>query len=223
MNIQMQACRNVLNKFPGYSHLERTIFSIEHSLESDAPLVFDLSRAFIESVCKTVLNDIGVNCDSWGMDKLINTTCEHISLLPTRKNQNQDTLKYFRNIVDKFNEIILNISNLRHEEGISSHGKDGAFEPLELIQAAFIAGATDVVASFILNAHFNYRTITETREIDYEDYKDENEIIDSENMPFHCYDLEYLASYTLYSLDKTAYKSFIEEIQANTYEKDKEI
>jgi len=220
MSIKMQSCRIILDKYPGYNHISKLIESIESSLDENPPLVFDLSRALIESVFKSILTDLGVNCDSWGMKELFQNVYQHITILPNRENENRKTLENFSNILQVFNDVIRNISEIRHEEGISSHGKDGSFTPLDVNQAAFIAGATDVVAAFILNTHFNYRTIKETRIITYEDYIDENEIIDSDNPPLYCYDLVFDVSYILYSLDKTAYINVIEEIHSGLYEKD---
>ena len=214
MKIQMQGCKQTLMQVPGYSHLESLVAAIEISIEQNPPLVFDLSRSLIESVCKTILKDRGhSDIDDIGMNDLFKNTYNLINLLPSRVEQNEETITNFKNILDQFDSIIESISKVRHKEGISSHGKDGCFESLDSIQAAFIAGSTDAIVSFLLMAHFNYRTAKEYRSPQYEDFPIENAYIDSINDSFEISGIEFLPSTILYYCDLSAYLETIEQIK----------
>ena len=55
----------------------------ENALESVPDFAFDLSKTLVESVCKTVLADIGQPADpKWNVQKLLKETTNLLVLLP---------------------------------------------------------------------------------------------------------------------------------------------
>ena len=63
--------------------IEQQIHAIENALASVPDFAFDLSKTLVESVCKTVLADIGQPADpNWDAPKLLRETTNRLALLP---------------------------------------------------------------------------------------------------------------------------------------------
>ena len=80
---QMVGARAALTSGPLAEVIEQQINAIESALESVPDFAFDLSKTLVESVCKTVLADIGQPADpNWDAPKLLRETTNRLSLLP---------------------------------------------------------------------------------------------------------------------------------------------
>lgn len=68
---------------PTAEAIEQQIHAIENALSSVPDFAFDLSKTLVESVCKTVLADIGQPADpKWDAPRLLKETTNRLSLLP---------------------------------------------------------------------------------------------------------------------------------------------
>lgn len=80
---QMVGARAALMDGPTAEAIEQLINAIESALASMPDFAFDLSKTLVESVCKTVLADIGQPADpNWDAPKLLRETTNRLSLLP---------------------------------------------------------------------------------------------------------------------------------------------
>src|SRR5690242_16992944 len=63
--------------------IEQQIAAIENALENVPDFAFDLSKTLVESVCKTVLADIGQPAEpNWDAPQLLRETTNRLTLLP---------------------------------------------------------------------------------------------------------------------------------------------
>ena len=80
---QMVGARSAILEGPITEPIEQQIEAIENTLESIPDFAFDLSKTLVESVCKTILADIGQPADrKWDAPKLLKETTNHLNLLP---------------------------------------------------------------------------------------------------------------------------------------------
>ena len=80
---QMVGARSAILSGPIAESFELQIDAIENALESVPDFAFDLSKTLVESVCKTVLADIGQPADpNWNAPKLLKETTNRLNLLP---------------------------------------------------------------------------------------------------------------------------------------------
>lgn len=74
-SFQMVGTRAALASGPLAEAIEQQINAIESALESVPDFAFDLSKTLVESVCKTVLADIGQPADpNWDAPRLLKET-----------------------------------------------------------------------------------------------------------------------------------------------------
>ena len=79
----MVGARAAILNGPVTEAIEQQIHAIENALENVPDFAFDLSKALVESVCKTVLADIGQPANPrWNAPKLLRETTNRLSPLP---------------------------------------------------------------------------------------------------------------------------------------------
>src|SRR6185369_9675931 len=80
---RMVGARAAVLEGPTAEAIEQQLHAIENALESVPDFAFDLSKTLVESVCKTVLADIGRTADpNWDAPKLLKETTNRLALLP---------------------------------------------------------------------------------------------------------------------------------------------
>src|SRR5205814_8880776 len=83
VKFQMVGARAAILSGPVAKTIEQTIEAIENAIERVPDFAFDLSKTLIESVCKTVLADIGQPADhNWDCPKLLKETTNRLAMLP---------------------------------------------------------------------------------------------------------------------------------------------
>ena len=169
---------------------------------------FDLSKTLVESVCKTVLADIGQPADpNWDAPKLLRETTNRLNLLP-RNHPNQAKA---RDSVEKtirgMLQTIQGLCELRNNYGMASHGRDAFSARLDVRQATLVAQAADTIASFIYRSHRDALAQTPGARVHYEDHADFNDAFDHGNELVRLSGLDLLPSDVLFRCDQEAYKA----------------
>lgn len=118
---------------------------VEQAMASGDPaLVLDTSKAFLESIFKTILSDRIENPD---LDKKMSPLFVDVrNALSLNRDENARGL--IRNISGA---IVHNVAELRNKFGAASHGDDGYFDnPIGITEAEFVAQVVDGLAGFLL-------------------------------------------------------------------------
>src|SRR5438552_8112461 len=134
--------------------IEQQIQAIANALENVPDFAFDLSKTLVESVCKTVLADIGHPADpNWDAPRLMRETTNRLSLLP----RNHPDPARARDSVEKtirgLLQTIQGLCELRNNYGMASHGRDSFSARLDRRQAMLAAQAADTIVSFLYRIH----------------------------------------------------------------------
>ena len=212
---QMAGARSAILDGPIAEPIEQQIDAIENALESVPDFAFDLSKTLVESVCKTVLADIGHPADpKWDALKLLRETTNHLSLLPPNHPNPAQTRDSVEKTIRGLLQTIQGLCELRNKFGMASHGRDAFSARLDLRQATLAAQAADAIVAFLYRIHRDALRRTPGVRVRYEDYPDFNEAFD------HAYDLirlgglELLPSQVLFDVDLEAYKTALNEFIA---------
>jgi len=209
---RMVGARAAILTGPVAESIDQQIQAIEHALESVPDFAFDLSKTLVESVCKTVLADIGKPADpKWDCPKLLRETLNQFSLMPA---DHPDPAKGRESVMRTINgmlQAIQGLCELRNNYGIASHGRDGFSARLDLRQATLAAQAADTIVSFLYRVHRDARSRTPGERVYYEDHKDFNEAFDQDNGLVRIGELELLSSRVLFHTDREAYKAALNE------------
>lgn len=200
---------------PAAEAIEQQIHAIENALLSVPDFAFDLSKTLVESVCKTVLADIGQPADpNWDAPKLLRETTNRLSLLP----RNHPNPAKARDSVEKtirgLLQTIQGLCELRNGYGMASHGRDGFSARLDLRQATLAAQAADTIVSFLYRIHRDALAQSPGARVYYEDHADFNDAFDRDNEAIRLGDLELLASRVLFHGDPGAYKDALNDYLA---------
>lgn len=204
----MVGARAALLDGPISEAIEEQIDTIEDVLARVPDLVFDLSKALVESVCKTVLADIGQPAESnWDAPQLLKETTSRLALLPRDHPQPAKAREAVEKTLRGLFQTIQGLCELRNRYGMASHGRDGFAARLELRQATLAAQAADTIVSFLYRIHRDALTQTPGARVYYEDHADFNEAFDRDNEPIQLGDVELLPSSVLFYCDREAYKA----------------
>ncbi|MEM4168229.1 MAG: abortive infection family protein [Candidatus Caldarchaeum sp.] len=206
----MNGAREVLDMTGGAARLEEQVKALEAAVVKTPSLAFDLSCSLVESVCKTILKDVGyTNCDSLGFKDLLQAVYKRIQIIPETHVESEDIKEAVYKIINSLNEVIWGLSELRHKAGVASHGRDAFEPPLDRLQAELVARAADAVISFLFKAHHSYLRPGESSRFEYGDYEDFDRWIDESNNPVRIFNLEYRPSEVLFHVDREAYRDFM--------------
>jgi len=217
---QMSGARAAVSDGPLAEAIEQQIHAIESALESVPDFAFDLSKTLVESVCKTVLADIGQPADpNWDAPKLLRETTNRLALLPRNHPDPAKARESVEKTIRGLLQTIQGLCELRNNYGMASHGRDGFSARLDLRQAILAAQAADTIVSFLYRIHRDALMQAPGARVYYEDHADFNESFDRDNEPVRLGELELLPSRVLFHADIEAYKAglndFIAEREGN--------
>lgn len=212
---QMVGARAAVLDGPTAEAIEQQIRAIEGALESVPDFAFDLSKTLVESVCKTVLADIGQPADAnWEAPRLLKETTSRLALLPRNHPDPAKARSSVEKTVRSLLQTIQGLCELRNGYGMASHGRDGFSARLDLRQATLAAQAADTIVSFLYRIHRDSLIQAPGARVYYEDHAAFNEAFDRDNDPIRLGSLELLPSRVLFHGDREAYKVALNEYLA---------
>jgi hypothetical protein len=195
--------------------IEQQIHAIEDALSSVPDFAFDLSKTLVESVCKTVLADIGQPADpNWDAPKLLKETTNRLALLPRNHPDPAKARDSVEKTIRGLLQTIQGLCDLRNGYGMASHGRDGFSARLDLRQATLAAQAADTIVSFLYRIHRDALMQSPGARVYYEDHASFNDAFDRDNEPIRLGDVELLPSRVLFHGDREAYKAALNEYLA---------
>ena len=209
---RMVGARTAVLDGPNVEAIEQQIHTIESTLESVPDLAFDLSKTLVESVCKTVLADIGQPADpKWNAQKLLKETTNFLALLPRNHPASAKGRGSVKRTIQGLLQTIQGLCELRNSYGMASHGRDDFSPRLGLRQATLAAQAADTIVSFLYRIHRDALMQNPGARIYYEDHADFNEAFDNNNETIRVSDLGLRPSEVLFKGDPEAYKAALND------------
>ena len=209
---QMAGARSAILEGPITESIEQQIETIENALESIPDFAFDLSKTLVESVCKTVLADIGQPADpKWDAPKLLRETTNRLNLLPLNHPNPAKARDSVEKTIRGMLQTIQGLCELRNSYGMASHGRDLFSARLGLRQATLAAQAADTIVSFLYRIHRDALRQAPGARVYYEDHADFNEAFDSANELIRLGELALLPSQVLFHVDLETYKAALND------------
>lgn len=193
----------------GMMHIEQHVSALERAVGENPGLAFDLSRAVVESVCRSILQTKGVAFDpDDDLPRLFKATTNNLPMLPQPASAEADVRRSLEKTVNGLHTAIQGVCELRNACGFASHGAAGPKPPLETVQALLAAEAADVVVGFLSRLHFG-STTPHQKELQYDDNPELNEFIDDACEPVQVLGYEFVPSMVLFQMDKVAYQDVL--------------
>lgn len=210
-HFQMASTRTAVAGGSIAEKVETQLNAIENALLTTPEFAFDLSKALVESICKTVLADIGKPAGSeLTTPQLVKETTKRLALLPPSHPDMAKTDDSAKRTIGALSQVVHGLCELRNKHGMASHGRDIFSFKLSPRHATLAAQAADTVVSFLYRTHRDMLTRSPER-VRYEDHGEFNDAYDSDNESVWVGEIEMLASYVLFCCDNDAYKVALDE------------
>jgi hypothetical protein len=197
--------------------IETLINSTEQAVAEESPTTFELSKSLIDSACKTILTDRGVELNrNWDTPQLFRETQNQLNFIPPEHPNPQVFQGGITGVLQGLRTAIQGFAELRNSEGIIAHGQDGyrriLFFPYQL---QFVARAADAIVHFLFSAHRRNPSGLRAGRIHYEDYPEFNLYTDEIYEGVELFGQIFTASLILFNSDKDhlAYKEMLIEWQ----------
>jgi len=214
---QMAGARGILERTGGAVQIHQQVEAIEEAIYQRPALVFDLARALIETICKTILTELGVAYDNnFDCPRLLRETLIVLRLFPAGHGSPSDVTESIKKTVNGLMTVVQGLCDLRTREGIASHGREGFAISLEPVQAILAANSADAVATFLWNVHKSYSPVGQPERLSYRDNSDFNEWIDGlHEPPVMIFEMPYKQSEILFHIDREAYFDALQEYRTS--------
>ena len=192
--------------------IDQQVRAIEDAIDRVPDFAFDLAKTLVESVCKTILEDIGRPADpNWDAPRIMKETTTFLSMLPPGHPNAAKARDSITKTLNGLHTTLQGLCELRNDYGLSSHGRDAFSARLDLRHATLAAHAADTIVSFLYRTHRDALRQTPGVRIRYEDHVNFNEAFDLENETIRLGNLEFLPSRVLFHVDREAYRAALNE------------
>jgi hypothetical protein len=199
--------------------IEKQIHAIEDAIERMPDFAFDLAKTLIETICKTILADIGLPADpKLDGPQLLKETTSRLSLLPRGHPNPKKTRDSITTTLNGLETAVRGLCELRNNFGLASHGRDGFSARLDVRQATLAAQAADTIVSFLYRIHRDSLMQSPGARVYYEDHADFNEAFDRDYELIRLGVVELLPSRVLFHGDPGVYKAALNDYLAEQRE-----
>lgn len=190
---------------------------IEETIDRIPDLTFDLAKGLIDSVCKTVMADLGATVDpNWKTPKLYYETSIRLKHISHNYTDRRKATESLRKLTGGLSNVVAGLCELRNDHGMSAHGKDAHGDRLTARQAVLAAQAADVVSSYLYRVHRDERSQTPGHRVYHEDHPEFNKVFDEANEAVTIAGITFEASKIYCALDNEAYRDALIEFQTES-------
>jgi hypothetical protein len=131
------------------AYMSGQVTRLEVALKGDPELVIGTAKEFVESVCKTILDDHGVMADpAWDLPRLVRETMNKLTILPRQVDAAIEGGRTLRSVLQNLASVVQGLAELRNNYG-TGHGKHAGAVGLGLPHARLAVHAATGLAVFL--------------------------------------------------------------------------
>lgn len=204
----LRSARLALEHAPQAQRILHLIDAVEQIPSSNPELVFDLCRALIESVCKTVLNDLGESLPPKpNAENMVAALLKRLELFLDPKSVEAESKRAVGDTVGGINRFVNGIGAYRRLFGPASHGRDAYGDAVDLSHAKLVVGVTDALVAFLFVTHRRMHGQEEWQRAEYGDHEDFDQYLDDEHdpSPIPVFGDHFRPSKALFAVNRTGY------------------
>ncbi|MEA3642030.1 MAG: abortive infection family protein [Lamprobacter sp.] len=205
---QLPSAKIAIQRTPQAQRITQLIDAIEEIPASNGELVFDLCRALVESVCKTILNDLGEPLPSKpNAEKMVSALLKRLEVFLDPQSAEAESKKAVGDTVTGINKFVNGIGEYRRLFGAASHGRDGYSDVIDLSHANLVVGVTDALVAFLFETHRRLHGQEAWQRAQYGDHEDFDQYLDDEHdpSPIMVFGDEYQPSRAFFALNRSGY------------------
>lgn len=149
----LKSLKEVLPPEGNITHIAREITRMEASLDADPELAIGTAKELVETVCRTVLHELGANAATdLDLSQLVKLTVKELRLAPTSMADDDPVAGTLRRLLGSLGSITQSVADLRNRFG-TGHGKQAGAQTLDTIHARLAVGAASTLALFLHEIH----------------------------------------------------------------------
>lgn len=147
--VGVKSVSNVLNADYVHQQTDRLLVA----LDEDPELAIGTAKEFVETICKTILEDKGLAADSsWEFPKLVRSTMRELKLVPDSVESTSRGADTIRQLLMNLASIANAMAEVRNLYG-TGHGKAAKTKGLQTRHARLAVGAASTLAVFLFETH----------------------------------------------------------------------
>ena len=133
--------------------LNRQIARLRDSVNDDPGLAVGTAKEMLETTCKTILEDCGVEVDpGWDVGELLKRTRKELKLLPDDIPAAAKGAEAIKRLLSNLGQVGIGLSELRNLYG-SGHGRSGHAKGLTPRHARLAVGAVSTLVLFLFETY----------------------------------------------------------------------
>lgn len=134
-------------------YIVRQITRMESAVNDDPGLAIGTAKELVESVCKTILDERGIEgYDTLELPKLVKLTAKELKLTPPDISDSAKAVESIRRILSNLATITSGVAELRNSYG-TGHGKSARTKGLGPRHGRLAIGAASTLAVFLFETH----------------------------------------------------------------------
>jgi hypothetical protein len=199
----MQSLREICNQYTKWKPIEDYILRIEGYSETDGISVLENCKAMVESICKTILHDLGEECGTAdSIQSLVSKACNKMKCLPNTG----DLARSFITVAQRLGEFRNAFGTVGH--GQSVYQLEESKKKVIGASVAFMISTVEQLAIFLITVYQEEYPQHIQRNLRYEDNTELNAALDEGADPVQigAYG-PYKPSEVLFYIDEDAYKT----------------
>jgi len=197
----------------GLAHIKEQVQAIEQAVAQNPALAFDLARTLVETACRTILKERGIDYrENDDLPKLFKTASSNLPFLPSTASGGAEVRKSLAQTLNGLSTAIQGICELRNQCGFASHGSDQPRPVMESVQALMAAQAADTIVGFLHRVHRQDQPPSPSSRASYEANQAFNDAVDEAHGPIRIYDIEFRASEVLFQMEPESYRIYAADL-----------
>lgn len=133
--------------------LARQLSRLRDAVNQDPGLAIGTAKEMLETTCKTILEDLGVEVDpSWEIPTLLKETRKLLKLLPEDVPSAAKGADTIRRLLSNLGQVAQGLAELRNYYG-SGHGRSGKTKGLSPRHARLAVGSVATLVQFLFETH----------------------------------------------------------------------
>lgn len=143
-------------------HIKREIERLRQSVETDPAQAIGTAKELVESCCKTILSECGIEIDRHSdLVPLVKATTKALKLAPDDVDDAKRGAELIKQLLGKLGGIVSELGQLRNLYG-TGHGKNGRTKTLQPRHARLAVGFATTLVMFLFETHVERGTAEAT-------------------------------------------------------------
>jgi len=203
----MQLLREICQQHSKWNPLEEYLLRIETYLGSDGALVLENCKSLIESICRTILEDLkDLPSSAESFQGLITKTCNKMGCLSNAR----DLVRSFATVAQRLGEFRNQFAVIGH--GASVYQLEEHRNKVTKAATDFMISTVEQLAVFLITVYQEEYPLQKQPNIRYEDNPEFNREFDEEIEPIQIgFYGPYSPSELLFNIDIDAYRTALSE------------